>query len=72
VNKDINELLDALLLMCNQYMTETDSNGNEVLFHVWMTAGETALDLLERYGVVTSVDDVYYKVKPEYENGICP
>ena len=42
-------LLVALAWMCEQYM----SDGNGGLDHVFMSAGERAVELLVQYGLVT-------------------
>ena len=45
------QLLHALALMADQYLGE-DHEGERVLDHMWMSAGEAAFDQLAAYGLI--------------------
>lgn len=49
------ELKIALMDMVNQFFWDKDTNG--VLNHSFMSAEENAIDLLERLGLATRVDN---------------
>jgi hypothetical protein len=51
VPKDQMGIMDALLMMVSQYLA-CDIDGERVLDHVFMSAGEFTLDLLENMGYV--------------------
>jgi hypothetical protein len=48
---DERRLLYALALMCDQYLGE-DHEGNHVLDHMWMGAGQAAFEQLVAYGLL--------------------
>ncbi|MFM1842735.1 MAG: hypothetical protein RLZZ490_1472 [Cyanobacteriota bacterium] len=49
MNKD--EFFNALIMMVEQYLT-VEIDGESVLDHAFMTAGEYTLDVLEERGIV--------------------
>jgi len=49
MTNDERDLLQALAWMCQQYLGSPD---DDVLDHLCMHAGERAVDLLEKYGLI--------------------
>ncbi len=57
------EILECLMDMCSQYLAK-GPDSDEWLEHSFMSAGENALDLLKRFGLAISKDDVTYRLSP--------
>jgi len=53
-------LLEALMDMCDQYLSDLDG---DVCHHGFMSAGEQALALLEKAGMASTSDGVTYELQ---------
>lgn len=61
-NTEINELIDALIGMCDQYLKIPKTN---YFAHKCMQAGEAACDILVKLGIADEIDNGF-KLKEKF------